>query len=129
MLGGNRPPSAPAVVTMPIEKSSGYFSLIRAGYSRPPTATMVTPLPPVKVAKKVEAIRHTIARPPGSQPSQAREVRIKRIGAWLAASMKPANVNSGIVIRLGDSAKFALKTSIAGEAQEPSGWLRNSAIV
>ena len=85
-LGGNSNPSEPPVVTNPIEKFSGYFSLINAGNSSAPTATIVMPLPPVNVVKKADAIRQTAARPPGIQPSQERESSTSRCGVPASAS-------------------------------------------
>ena len=86
MLGGNKRPSEPPVVTSPSEKRSLNFSSMSAGYSRPPTAMIVMPLPPVNVVKNADASRHTTATPPGIQPKSARVTRTSRVGVPLSAS-------------------------------------------
>ena len=74
------------------------------GYRRPPRAMIVTPDAPVKAVKKAQAIRTTSGTPPGIPPSSARDSRANRFGVSPLARMKPAKVNSGMAIRVGDAA-------------------------
>ena len=68
-LGGNKSPSEPDALIMPMENRSGYPPLINMGTKRPPNDRMVSPLPAqVKMAQTTAVV---ITRPPGIQPKSA----------------------------------------------------------
>ena len=64
---------------------------------------MVTPEPPVSAVKNPQIKRTITGVPPGSQPKEALNTLINLSDALLSARKYPANVNSGIVAKCGET--------------------------
>ena len=87
----------------PKENTFEYPSLIKTGIKSPPNAKIVTPEPPVRAVKNPQRRTRTIGVPPGIQPNSARNRTTSLSEALLSAKMYPANVNNGIVDKVGET--------------------------
>ncbi len=64
---------------------------------------IVTPEAPLNAVKIAVEKSATTASPPGIHPKSDPASLIRRLGAWLSARRKPANVKSGMAISAGRS--------------------------
>ena len=91
----------PETVIRPRANVLLYPSLTSSGSKRPPRARIVTPDPPVRAVKKPHKSTTITGVPPGIHPNNERNTLTNLVEALLSASRYPANVNRGIVGRVG----------------------------
>ena len=112
-LGGNNNPNDPDTVMSPNENNSEYPELRSNGYNSPPNAKIVTPDPPVNAVKNPHKITTINGVPPLIHPNAEVKKFTILLEAPLSAKRYPANVNKGIVGKVGDTTIRYISAGIA----------------
>ena len=112
-LGGNNNPKDPDTVMRPNENNSEYPDFLSNGYNNPPKANIVTPDPPVNAVKNPHKITTINGVPPLIHPNAEVKKSTILLEAPLSAKRYPANVNKGIVGRVGETTIRYISAGIA----------------